>query len=75
MSHLNSDKILEMISGKVIEKCPRCGESMDSRSSLSRRDNKTEICIDCGTEEALIDVKMLESTENEIEFLKIIKGE
>ncbi len=40
--------------------CPRCGEpKIDERevmNALSRRDNKTYICSDCGTEEALVDI-------------------
>lgn len=35
-------------------KCPRCGKEIDY-PALSRRDNKTEICSDCGTQEALED--------------------
>lgn len=37
-----------------IEKCPRCGKKFDTRyAALSRKDNKTKICSDCGTTEAL----------------------
>ena len=38
--------------------CPRCKESeLDSIevSALSRRDNKTYICSDCGVDEAMLD--------------------
>jgi transcription elongation factor Elf1 len=39
----------------VYFRCPRC-ESMESGyPAVSRRDNKTEICSDCGTEEAMFD--------------------
>jgi len=41
-------------------KCPRCGKNFISiRASLSRRDNKTNICSDCGTLEAFEDVGIL----------------
>jgi predicted RNA-binding Zn-ribbon protein involved in translation (DUF1610 family) len=34
--------------------CPRCGkEIIEPRYSLSRHDNKTHICPDCGVQEAL----------------------
>ena len=35
-------------------KCPKCGKPMQKPMvALSRDDNKTEICPDCGTREAL----------------------
>lgn len=33
--------------------CPRCGKAYVGKPALSRADGKTEICPDCGTEEAL----------------------
>ena len=33
--------------------CPRCGHTYIGHPSLSRIDNKTYICPDCGTREAL----------------------
>ena len=33
--------------------CPKCGESYSEPPALSRVDNKTEICLLCGTKEAL----------------------
>jgi predicted RNA-binding Zn-ribbon protein involved in translation (DUF1610 family) len=38
-----------------IWKCPRCGKLTKSYPALSRKDNKTKICSDCGTDEALYD--------------------
>lgn len=35
--------------------CPRCGESYDGYPALSRTDNTTSICSDCGTAEAMED--------------------
>jgi len=40
------------------QKCPRCGEPLEYPmvlNSLSRRDNQTYICAECGTLEALED--------------------
>lgn len=33
--------------------CPRCGKTYHSAPALSRVDNQTLICPDCGTREAL----------------------
>ena len=35
--------------------CPRCGKKYTDYPALSRRDNKTYICPDCGTAEAFED--------------------
>ena len=39
-----------MIRSKV---CPRCGASYSGYPAISRLDNKTEICPDCGETEAM----------------------
>ena len=36
-------------------KCPRCKRMYRGFPALSRRDNKTEICSDCGSVEAMED--------------------
>ena len=45
----------------VTDVCPKCGQSYKGRPALSREDNKTLICPDCGVREALesigVDVK------------------
>lgn len=33
--------------------CPRCGKNYCGAPALSRADNETQICPDCGTREAL----------------------
>ena len=36
--------------------CPRCGDLVfEECPALSRRDYKTKICSDCGTDEAMFD--------------------
>ena len=35
--------------------CPTCGREYTDYPALSRRDNTTEICPDCGVDEALDD--------------------
>ena len=36
-----------------IQICPRCGRAYSEHAALSRADNKTLICPDCATREAL----------------------
>lgn len=38
--------------GKLKE-CPRCGKMYSGYPAISRTDNKTEICSQCGTAEAM----------------------
>ncbi len=37
--------------------CPKCKRPYTGYPALSRRDNKTEICPDCGTREAIEDMQ------------------
>ena len=34
------------------KQCPRCGKYYSDYPAISRKDNKTEICSDCGLSEA-----------------------
>ena len=36
-----------------IQKCPKCGKEFTEHPALSREDNETEICPECGVEEAV----------------------
>lgn len=36
-----------------MSKCPLCGKVYEEHPAISRKDNKTEICPDCGALEAL----------------------
>lgn len=38
---------------KIVRICPECGQSYDGVPALSREDNKTEICPDCGVRQSL----------------------
>ncbi len=44
--------------------CPRCGCAYHGVPALSREDNETLICPDCGTREALASIGV-DSTEQE----------
>lgn len=50
--------------------CPRCGQTYTRRPALSRADNKTLLCPDCGTREALESIGV--STAEQDEILDII---
>ena len=50
--------------------CPRCNQEYEGFPALSRRDNETDICSDCGTEEAMIDAGFCPDTENEMKFVQ-----
>lgn len=39
---------------KIYPICPLCQKEYDGHPAISRKDNKTEICPDCGIKEALI---------------------
>ena len=34
-------------------KCPKCGKKIKGYPAISRTDNKTKICSECGIKEAL----------------------
>lgn len=44
---------------KKIKICPRCGKEYTDYPAISRCDNKTEICSECGLAEALEDLAKL----------------
>jgi len=44
--------------------CPRCGIKTTDFPAISRADNKTEVCSQCGTEEALIQALGMSETES-----------
>lgn len=50
---------------RALRVCPRCGRPYTDYPALSRKDNETLICPDCGTREALegIGVGHLEQEE------------
>ena len=46
--------------------CPICGKEYTEHPAISRKDNKTEICPDCGTLEALDAFGATEEMKEEI---------
>lgn len=41
------------------KKCPRCKGPLGEIPALSRRDNKTDICSECGFKEAMEDAQKI----------------
>lgn len=46
--------------------CPKCGNAYHGAPALSRMDNHTSICPDCGTREALDSLGVSIEEQNEI---------
>lgn len=46
--------------------CPKCGQTYHERPAISRTDNKTPICPDCGTREALQGLGISTAEQEEI---------
>lgn len=55
-----------------IQICPRCGKAYTEPSAISRTDNETPICPDCGTREALESIGV--SIEEQERILAAIHG-
>lgn len=53
-----------------IKICPRCRKEYTGRPAISRTDNTTQICPDCGTREALTSIGI--SVEEQDKILEII---
>ena len=51
MSKLSSKRLK---AAKKRHKCPKCGAYYIGYPALSREDDKTEICPECGIKEALV---------------------
>lgn len=52
--------------------CPNCGQAYTARPALSRKDNKTLICPDCGIREVLSDLGI--DFEEQEKILEAIHG-
>lgn len=55
---------------RIVRVCPLCGQEYEGVPALSRVDNETLICPDCGTRQALESIGI--STEEREEILAII---
>ena len=52
--------------------CPLCGQTYGGHPAISRTDNKTRICPDCGTREALAALGVGENEREKI--VRIIRA-
>lgn len=53
----SAEKEFENVSNnifKIYPVCPICGEDYDGHPAISRKDNKTKICPNCGIGEAVL---------------------
>ena len=57
---------MKEISITQIKICPRCGQAYYEAPALSRIDNQTLICPDCGTREALESIDIGQEEQEEI---------
>ena len=55
MSKTIGECIDNLIQDYKVKPCPRCNKVSDAPPALCRRDNKTEICSDCGLRQAMED--------------------
>lgn len=46
--------------------CPKCGAVYYERPAISRQDNETAICPDCGTREALMTLGICKKEQDQI---------
>lgn len=57
---------------RQIRNCPLCGETYADHPALSRVDNETLICPDCGTRQALASIGI--SKEEQEKIVAIIRA-
>jgi hypothetical protein len=58
-----------------MSKCPLCANEVGQFPAISRKDNKTKICSDCGVAEALADyfsAKKREAEKQVAEFQNVL---
>lgn len=72
---LNDGKVISLKIGFIrlkndMEKCKLCGSEL-GMPAVSRRNNKTQICSDCGLKEAVEDINHSRNIENECEEKKL----
>ena len=51
---------------KIRRRCPICGQEYTGVPALSRTDNKTHICPDCGTRQALSSIGVKPDEQEQI---------
>ena len=67
------ERIMKETNVTHIKICPRCGKAYYEPPAISRTDNQTLICPDCGTREALESIDV--NKEEQEEILAIIHRE
>lgn len=60
------------VAGDEVERvCPKCGKGYSNPPAISREDNKTEICPECGVREAMETVGLEEMTEDVLAKIRL----
>ncbi len=65
-----------MANGSFFRTCPMCGVGYDTEPALSRKDNQTEICPNCGMREAIsafTDFQRRRSVRDKLDEMDAIK--
>ena len=57
------------------KKCPKCGQYYEDYPAISRADNKTEICPECGVREAFESFGVIEEANKVLEKINQMRGE
>jgi len=52
--------------GRQERTCPMCGKTYTEHPALSRKDDKTEICPDCGIKESLDSIGVCKEEQEKI---------
>lgn len=55
LRRMKKEDLEKLLIQSVQSECPRCHQMYTEYPALSRRDNQTDICPDCGTAEAMED--------------------
>ena len=58
-----------------VRKCPKCGKFYFGAPALSREDNKTEICPECGIREAMEPFLSIDEANKVLEKVNKMRGE
>ena len=57
------------------KKCPKCGQYYQDYPAISRADNKTEICPECGIREAMEPILSIDEVNKVLEKVNKMRGE
>lgn len=62
----NQNELRRRNKHRITAICPKCGKEYTGYPAVSREDNLTKICTECGIREALMDADVKEEEQEEI---------